>query len=352
MNVSFGSMLRTILVVSSLAVSSFSFAQQGTAQSPTPQKVESVNIMDVGRAPNATSQAAIEAGKNQPGNNAPIWRTVNSETVNYVSIPNKEAGVLIQKTGQEWRLIRNGVITVYGAWLLTFALCGVVAMYVLKGTIKLHEPMSGRKIQRFTLLERITHWTMAFTFVALAFTGIMILWGKYFLLPLTGPAFFGAFLLVCKNVHNFVGPAFTVSIVVFFLLFVRRNLPEKGDLDWALGFGGLISGKHIPAGFFNFGEKFWFWVGMVILGSAVSASGWVLDMIVPFIQIEYWRGTMQIANIIHGVGAILMTALALGHIYIGTIGMQGSIDAMKTGYCDETWAKEHHELWYKKLGKG
>jgi len=25
---------------------------------------------------------------------------------------------------------------------------------------------------------------------------------------------------------------------------------------------------------------------------------------------------------------------------------------MKTGYCDETWAKEHHELWYKKLGKG
>lgn len=227
MNASFGSVMRSILLAGSLAISSFSFAQQGTAQSPTPQKVESVNIMDVGRSPNSTSQAAIEAGKNQPGNNAPIWRTVNSETVNYTSLPGAENGVLIQKTGQEWRLIRNGVITVYGAWLLTIALCGIVAMYVVKGTIKLHEPMSGRKIQRFTLLERITHWTMAFTFVALAFTGIMILWGKHFLLPLTGPAFFGAFLLVCKNVHNFVGPAFTVSIVVFFILFVRRNFQRR-----------------------------------------------------------------------------------------------------------------------------
>jgi len=111
MNASFGSVMRSILLAGGLAISSLCIAQQGTAQSPTPQKVESVNIMDVGRSPNATSQAAIEAGKNQPGNNAPIWRAVNSETVNYVSIPNKEAGVLIQKTGQEWRLIRNGVIT-------------------------------------------------------------------------------------------------------------------------------------------------------------------------------------------------------------------------------------------------
>ena len=352
MNVSFGSMLRTLLVVSSLAISSVSFGQQGTAQSPTPQKVESVNIMDVGRSPNSTSKAAVDAGVNQPGNNAPIWRAVNSETVHYTSLPGAENGVLIQKTGQEWRLIRNGFITVYGAWLLTFVFCAITAVFIFKGSIKLHEPMSGRKIQRFTLLERITHWTMAFTFVALALTGILILWGKYFLLPLMGPGLYGPFLLACKNIHNFVGPAFTVSIFVFFILFVRRNLPEKGDWEWVKGLGGLLTGKHIPANYFNPGEKMLFWVLLVILGSIVSASGWVLNMIVPFIQIEYWRGTMQIANIVHNVGSILMVAMALGHMYIGSIGMQGSLDGMRTGYCDETWAKEHHQRWYNKLGKG
>ena len=189
MNTPLSNIARVLLLTVGLATAGISFAQQG-AQSPTPQKVESVNIMDVGRAPNATSQAAVEAGKNQPGNNAPIWRTVNIETINYTSIPGAENGVLIQKTGQEWRLIRNGVITVYGAWLLTFVFCAIVAVFILKGSIKLHEPMSGKKIQRFTLLERITHWTMAFTFVALALTGILILWGKYFLLPLMGPGLY------------------------------------------------------------------------------------------------------------------------------------------------------------------
>ena len=86
MNTPLSNIARVLLLTVGLATAGISFAQQG-AQSPTPQKVESVNIMDVGRAPNATSQAAIEASKNQPGNNAPIWRTVNSETINYTSIP-------------------------------------------------------------------------------------------------------------------------------------------------------------------------------------------------------------------------------------------------------------------------
>lgn len=331
------------------------FSGVSSAQQPTQGKpaalppVESANIMDVGRAPNATIEAERRAQANQPGNNAPIWRTVNSDAVNYVSIPDKQAGVLIQKSGQEWRLIRDGVITVYGAWLLALAICGVLAMFLVRGTIKLHEPMTGRKIQRFTSVERLTHWVMAFSFVGLAITGLLILYGKYFVLPVLGASIFGTLLLISKNIHNFTGPLFTISIVVFFFLFVKRNLPERGDMQWAMSFGGMLSGKHVPAGFFNFGEKFWFWFGMVILGTLVSASGWVLDMIVPIPGIEYWRGTMQIANIVHGIGALIMTALALGHIYIGTIGMQGSIDGMKTGYVDETWAKEHHEIWYNKV---
>ena len=66
----------------------------------------------------------------------------------------------------------------------------------------------------------------------------------------------------------------------------------------------------------------------------------------------YERGTMQIAHMVHALASVLMMALFLGHIYLGTIGLQGSYQAMKTGYVDETWAKEHHEYWYDDVKAG
>ena len=60
------------------------------------------------------------------------------------------------------------------------AFFGIVAMYTVKGSIKLHEPLSGVKIKRFGVFSRFTHWVMAFSFLALAITGLLILYGKYF----------------------------------------------------------------------------------------------------------------------------------------------------------------------------
>jgi formate dehydrogenase subunit gamma len=61
---------------------------------------------------------------------------------------------------------------------------------------------------------------------------------------------------------------------------------------------------------------------------------------------------MQIANIVHAVSAIVMLLLSFGHIYMGTIGAHGAFESMKTGYVDETWAKEHHSLWYDDIKAG
>jgi formate dehydrogenase subunit gamma len=54
---------------------------------------------------------------------------------------------------------------------------------------------------------------------------------------------------------------------------------------------------------------------------------------------------MQIAQVIHSVVAMLFIAAMLGHIYIGTIGMEGAFEAMGTGEVDVNWAKQHHSLW-------
>jgi formate dehydrogenase subunit gamma len=348
---SFSKVLRTLVVAAGLSLtlaSGISLAERAP-MAPLPS-ASGVDIPPSSIPANPNALANGTQAQSQPANPS-IFIAPNSDPQNYVSIPDKQAGVLIQRAGQEWRVIRNGIITVYGGWLLAIAFFGVIAMYTLKGSVKLHEPLSGIKIKRFSGFDRATHWIMAFSFLALAFTGLMILYGKYFAMPLMGGVAYGSFLMICKNIHNFTGPLFTLSIVIFFLLFVGKNIPEKGDLQWLLTFGGMFSGKHVPAGFFNMGEKFWFWFGMTFLGLLISASGFVLDMIVPFMDMEYLRGTMQIANVIHSTAAILMTAMAMGHIYIGTIGMQGSIDGMKTGYVDATWAKEHHEIWYNKVNK-
>jgi formate dehydrogenase subunit gamma len=48
----------------------------------------------------------------------------------------------------------------------------------------------------------------------------------------------------------------------------------------------------------------------------------------------------------------LMMVLFMGHIYLGTIGTEGTYQGMKTGYVDENWAKHHHELWLDDVNAG
>ena len=135
-----------------------------------------------------------------------------------------------------------------------------------------------------------------------------------------------------------------------FFTFLRDNWPEKGDVNWLLKGGGFISGAEPPSNRFNPGEKIVFWGGVFFLGIVVVSSGFVLDKLLP--GLVYERSTMQIAHMVHAVATVLMMVMFLGHIYLGTIGMQGAYQAMKTGYVDETWAEEHHAYWYEDVKAG
>jgi len=56
-------------------------------------------------------------------------------------------------------------------------------------------------------------------------------------------------------------------------------------------------------------------------------------------------GSMELAEVFHGIVGVLFVAMILGHIYIGTIGMEGAFESMGEGTVDVNWAKEHHPLW-------
>src|SRR5205814_1531007 len=70
-------------------------------------------------------------------------------------------------------------------------------------------------------------------------------------------------------------------------------------------------------------------------------------LVLVFPNFDQTRSTMQWANVVHVVVAYGAIALALVHIYLGTIGQVGSYKAMRYGYVDESWAKHHHERWHR-----
>ena len=278
----------------------------------------------------------------QPYNNTPVWQSARGAVEGYTSNPAPEAGVLIQDGGQNWRALRNGWFSVIGGWALVVMMLAIGSFYAWKGTVQLHDSPTGRMIERFTLLERMAHWGTAISFSVLAISGLILAFGKALLIPVIGFTLFSWLAMLAKNLHNFLGPLFIVSCIITFVIFVRDNFPKAVDFKWIVNFGGLINGKHIASEKFNAGEKIWFWGGLMVLGLVVGASGLVLN----FPNFGQTRATMQLANLVHLTGATLFMLGAMGHIYMGTLGMAGALDAMKTGVVDESWAKEHHEIWY------
>jgi len=320
---------------------------------------------DASEDPGYAQQSNAERASVQPGNNAPMWRQVGNGVTGYSSLPKSqapEAGNLIQPfvqypgsrvttAGEAWRQVRNNWLIPYGGSLLIIVILALAFVYFAKGPMKTTLPATGRKIERFTPFERAAHWSNAIAFVALGVSGVVIAYGQFFLLPILGGTLFGWLAYALKNLHNFAGPLFAVSMVVVFFTFLKDNWPEKGDWQWVLKGGGMLGGGHAPpTNRFNPGSKAIFWGGVFFLGLLIIASGLVMDMIVP--GLIYERATMQIAHMVHAVTGVLILAMFLAHAYLGSVGMDGAYEGMRHGYVDEAWAKEHHEYWYDDVKSG
>ena len=372
-------MLQNLIATALLALglSGGALAQNKPAAEPAPATaaapatvpgVQSANIFeirpDASTDPNYARQTNGERSKVQPGNNAPMWRQVGGGVTGYSSLPQSqapEAGNLIQPfvqypgsrlttAGEAWRQVRNNWIIPFGAALLAIVALALAILYFAKGPMGHEHPESGKTIERFTPFERAAHWSNAFAFCALAVSGIVMAYGKFFLLPIIGSTLFGWLTFVLKNLHNFTGPLFAVSLLFIVVIFIKDNIASVADFIWLSRAGGMLGDQEVPSHRFNAGEKGLFWWGVTIPGLVVVGSGLVLDKLIP--GFGALRGEMQIAQMIHAVAALWMVALIAGHIYMGTVGVRGAYKAMRTGHVTEGWAKEHHELWYDDVKAG
>ena len=259
------------------------------------------------------------------------------------TIPDQKACTIEQPAGRDWRHFHEVTLRWIGAISILGMLALLVIFYLVRGMVRLESGRSGRVLVRFSAFERLVHWMTAACFILLAISGLNITFGRPLLLPLIGPDAFTAWSQWAKYAHNYLSFPFTLGVFTIFLMWIAWNIPNRGDVEWLKRGGGIVGHDHPPADRFNAGQKMIYWI-VVLGGTAVAVSGYILMF--PFYGTNI--ADMQVAQIVHGVAALLFVAVMLGHIYIGTIGMEGAFEGMWDGTVDVNWAKEHHRVWLEK----
>lgn len=298
-----------------------------------------------------------------------LWRALRYNKADVRVSTNTDVGkVLMQDGGMRWYEFRQGPLATYGGWLLLGTIGALLLFYLARGRIAVDAPMTGRTVTRFVFSERMAHWVLAGSFVLLGVTGLLVLFGRMFVVPLFGHEANAVILSTSKLIHNNIAWPFMLSLVAVFVMWVWHNIPSRHDITWFAQFGGIIGKNHPPAKKFNGGQKIIFW-SVILLGGSIAVSG--LSLLFPFelplfaktfavlnnIGIPGWFGMeplptalapqeeMQLAQSWHAIVAFVLMAIIIAHIYIGSVGMQGAYDAMGTGEVDEAWALQHHSIW-------
>ena len=287
---------------------------------------------------------------------ANYWRAVRSGLQGYTAVTGKtmpdaatsndwknmETDVLVSNGGQNWRQLRNGLLARWGGGILLVVLFAIFVFFAFRGSVPLEGGRSGRRLLRWQPWERGLHWYTAALFVVLGVTGLSLLFGRLVLIPVLGPEGFAAWAGTSRMLHEVLGPWFGGGVALMIIFWIGRNIPNRDDWTWFLQGGGIVGKAHPRAGFANAGEKVWFWF-VVIVGGMVILTG----LTILGITGNPSRDSVQLAHLWHTGGGLAWIALWFGHAYIGTLGSEGSLEAMTTGYVDEKWAKQHHDQWYE-----
>lgn len=293
--------------------------------------------------PYAIGQASGPISVPNPGTD--LWRELRGAYRGTSQVQGVDAGVLITDRGEMWRQYRIGQLAPYGAVILG-GMIGIFVLYrLIRGKIRIEEGRSGRLIRRYSNTEMTVHWILAITFVTLALTGLILLYGRWVLIPLLGPAGFSVTANIAKNVHNYIGLLFTAIVPIAFFLYLKDSLFNlKVDSKWFMRAGGYLGGPEPSSEKVNAGQKVWYWVAM-LGGTVLVVTGLILD----FPNFQQGREIMQWSHLLHTIASIGVVAFFFVHLYLATVGVEGALESMINGHVDANWAKQHHDLWYAEV---
>ncbi len=206
-----------------------------------------------------------------------------------------------------------------------------------------------RWIPKYTFLERLGHWIHAATYIPLAFTGFLIF------APFLKGLAQGDWGEALRVAHRIFAVAFGIMPVLYvvlqprrFLMNVRENLTfGREDIGWVkAAIPYYLLGKHTdmpPQPRFNTGER---------LNAAVIMVGTALFGVTGF-TMWFGKGVIppwlfQAAVIVHDLTMVVTFVMFIIHFFLAVAHplMWQSLVSMRYGVVSESYAREHHAIWY------
>jgi formate dehydrogenase subunit gamma len=209
-------------------------------------------------------------------------------------------------------------------------------------------PHDGKKIQAFSLYNRIIHQVAAVSFIVVVPTGFVITFGSFF-----GG---GMFVTLCKNLHGIFTIPFAIVVIPMFLMWLKEAIFNFDDVKWMMILGGYLSKekKPIPAGKFNAGQKMWYWIAtlggmvMVVTGAAMFFMDFNIEMVKSMTGLSQ-IDLLRVMAILHNVVGFAVVALFITHVYMSMFAIKGAVHSILDGHMEEEEVRILHSSWYKKL---
>lgn len=208
-----------------------------------------------------------------------------------------------------------------------------------------------RRVERFSLAERLGHWTHALTFVGLLITGSgLVFYGVGRLLGAGG-------LDIFRHIHRGLAYPFTFLTVAILFIGARRETLQwlkestrwtREDIAFLQGFAReffVLPAKLPPQGKYNAGQK---------LNSLITIGGSVLMVITGWMMVfadSFSLNALAWTHGLHAAGALTLGGVVLGHLYLGLFhpNSRASISGMIDGKVPARFAASHHANWYNNL---
>jgi formate dehydrogenase subunit gamma len=199
------------------------------------------------------------------------------------------------------------------------------------------------EVPRYNLLERLLHWEVAITFIALMLSGMALTYPRMaWLAQLFGGG------QTMRAAHPWIGVAFSAGILGLVILWTRDMLFRRGDGEWTRRIGRYAREGHsgLDVGRFNAGQKGYYWL-VVIFSLILLLSG--IPLWFPWLLGTGWR---ESARLIHQVAYLVMLGGFIIHVYMSTALLPGTMTGMTTGKVSRRWAAWHHPRWFREQTTG
>lgn len=201
--------------------------------------------------------------------------------------------------------------------------------------------MSEPLLHRFNLLERVVHWVVGVTYVALLLTGLAFAYPPLFWL--TAPLGGGA---MARVLHPYIGALFGVAMLLMLVLWIRDMFLNRQDVQWMAAvryYATHQRDKVPPAGKYNAGQKLFFWVQgvLAIVFVATGVMLWFPEQFAPA------RTLLSSARLLHYMATLGGGLFLVLHVYLGTVAYPGTARSMIDGKVTRQWARLHHPRWHE-----